>query len=75
MSGDELDTQAIEQIGCATLVIRGKRVLLDSDLAALYGVTTKALNQAPSRGTRNGSPRISCFDLQSRSYVATGHNL
>jgi phage regulator Rha-like protein len=28
---------------------RGQRVLLDSDLAALYGVTTKAFNQAVRR--------------------------
>jgi len=28
------------------LVIRGQRVLLDADLAVLYGVSTKALNQA-----------------------------
>lgn len=30
-------------------VIRGKRVMLDSDLARLYGVPTKALNQAVRR--------------------------
>jgi ORF6N domain len=29
--------------------LRGQRVLLDSDLAALYGVKTKALNQAVKR--------------------------
>jgi len=29
--------------------IRGERVMLDSDLAALYGVETKALNQAARR--------------------------
>jgi hypothetical protein len=27
-------------------LIRGQKVMLDSDLAALYGVTTSALNQA-----------------------------
>lgn len=31
------------------LVIRGQRVMLDSDLAKLYGVTTKQLNQAVNR--------------------------
>lgn len=31
------------------LTIRGHRVMLDSHLAELYGVTTKALNQAVSR--------------------------
>ncbi len=29
--------------------IRGRRVLLDADLAAIYGVTTAALNQAVKR--------------------------
>ena len=32
-------------------VIRGQRVMLDSDLAALYGVPTKALNQAVKRNS------------------------
>jgi hypothetical protein len=31
--------------------IRGQRVLLDSDLAAIYGVSTAALNQAVKRNT------------------------
>jgi len=31
------------------LTIRGQRVLLDSDLAELYGVTTKALKQSVER--------------------------
>jgi hypothetical protein len=38
-----------EQIEQAILVVRGQRVLLDSDLANLYGVLTKALNQAVRR--------------------------
>jgi len=35
-----------EQIELAVLVLRGEKVLLDADLAAMYSVTTKALNQA-----------------------------
>ncbi len=31
------------------LIVRGQRVLLDANLAELYGVTTKALNQAVRR--------------------------
>jgi hypothetical protein len=31
------------------LTIRGQRVMLDADLAELYGVTTKALNQQVRR--------------------------
>src|SRR5262249_38115353 len=32
------------------LLIRGQRVMLDADLAEVYGTTTKALNQAVGRG-------------------------
>ncbi len=38
-----------ERIERAILEIRGLRVMLDADLAALYGVSTKALNQAVKR--------------------------
>ena len=41
----------VDQIDGAILVLRGHRVLLDSDLAALYGVEARALNQAVSRNT------------------------
>jgi hypothetical protein len=33
------------------LVIRGQKVMIDTDLAELYGVPTKALNQAVKRNT------------------------
>ncbi len=39
----------VEQIERSIHVIRGQRVLLDSDLAKLYGVTTKQLNQQVAR--------------------------
>lgn len=39
----------IEQITQSIVIVRGQRVLLDSQIAALYGVTTKALNQATKR--------------------------
>jgi hypothetical protein len=38
-----------EQSKQATLLIRGQRVMLDRDLAALYGVETKNLNKAVRR--------------------------
>jgi len=31
------------------LELRGRRVIIDADLAVLYGVSTKALNQAVKR--------------------------
>ena len=33
-----------ENVAQLVLFIRGEKVLLDADLAMLYGVTTKALN-------------------------------
>jgi hypothetical protein len=38
-----------DQLGRLIYEIRGRRVLLDADLAAIYGVTTAALNQAVKR--------------------------
>src|SRR5690606_15804563 len=38
-----------KEIGQKIYLIRGHRVMLDSDLADLYGVETKALNQAVRR--------------------------
>lgn len=38
-----------ENLASPILVIRGQKVMLDSDLAALYGVETKVLNQAVRR--------------------------
>jgi hypothetical protein len=38
-----------EQIERAILIVRGHRVLLDVDLATLYGVETKTLNRAVKR--------------------------
>lgn len=38
-----------ERIDRAILLIRGQKVMLDQDLATLYGVTTKVLNQAVRR--------------------------
>jgi len=39
----------VEQLDRAILMLRGQRVMLDADLAALFGVSTRALNQAIKR--------------------------
>lgn len=39
----------LERVERAILSIRGEKVMLDNDLAELYGVETKALNQAVRR--------------------------
>jgi hypothetical protein len=41
-----------EQIEQVILLMRGQRVMLDRDLAALYGVETKNLNKAVLRSPR-----------------------
>ena len=39
----------IETVAYRILLIRGEKVMLDADLAELYGVPTKVLNQAVKR--------------------------
>jgi len=39
----------VERVQKAILLIRGDRVILDADLAALYGVSTKRLNEQVKR--------------------------
>jgi hypothetical protein len=45
-----------ELIEDTILLIRRKRVILDHDLARLYGVATKALNQAVKRNLDSSGP-------------------
>jgi hypothetical protein len=65
------------------LTIRGQRVILDSELAALYGVTTKRLNEQVKRNASR-FPEDFMFQLTSkewtllraapdRSQIATGY--
>ncbi len=53
---------AAETIEQAILMLRGQKVMLDTDLAALYGVSTGALNQAVRRN-RARFPRDFMFQL------------
>ena len=46
------------------LTVRGQKVLLDSDLAAIYGVPTKAFNQAVKRNAER-FPKDFLFQLSS----------
>ncbi len=46
---DNISLIPMERIERAILLIRGEKVMLDSDLAVIYGVSTKALNQAVKR--------------------------
>jgi hypothetical protein len=52
----------MDHIEQRVLYIRGQKVMLDSDLAALYGVQTKVLNQAVKRN-RDRFPEDFMFQL------------
>jgi len=53
---------ALEAIAAKIFVLRGHRVMLDRDLAALYGVETRVLNQAVKRN-RDRFPEDFMFEL------------
>ena len=54
--------ESIEAIAGRILTLRGLRVVLDADLATLYGVSTKRLNQQVRRN-RQRFPGDFCFQL------------
>ena len=70
------DLVSTEVIATKIFVIRGKRVMLDADLAVLYGVETKRLNEQVARN-RKRFPEDFMFQLTEeeanflRSHFAT----
>ena len=50
------------------LILRDKQVMLDRDLATLYGVETKVLNQAVKRNQER-FPERNCFQLDNEEYT------
>ena len=65
MEKDVMQIGPLEQIGERIYALRGKRVMLDSELADLYGVTTKRLNEQVA-GMRSVSRRILRSNLQNK---------
>src|SRR6185312_12356316 len=59
-----LTTMPIERVERASLLIRGEKVILDVDLAGLYGVPTKRLNEQVKRN-RGRFPTDFMFQLTS----------
>ena len=57
----------VERIEKAIYLIRGEKVMLDRDLAALYGVTTSALKQAVRRNSER-FPHDSMFVLNQSEF-------
>ena len=52
----DTDLMPMEVIERRILLIRGQKVMIDADLASLYGVSTKALNQAVKRNKERFPP-------------------
>ena len=53
---EEMELVVVPRIERSILWIRGQRVMLDTDLADLYGVPTKVLNQAVKRNKERFPP-------------------
>lgn len=71
-SNSELGTNQSNQIVCKNIehlikVIRGQQVILDRDLALLYGVETRILNQAVKRNM-NRFPADFMFQLSKEEF-------
>lgn len=60
--GDSKTLVPAERIENVILYMRGEKVIIDSDLAALYGVTTKRLNEQVKRN-RDRFPADFMFQL------------
>jgi hypothetical protein len=78
MSIETEGTNEIEKVIQSIVVVRSQRVLLDAELAALYGVPTKALNQAVKRNSARFPPdfllRLTPAEVtaMNRSQIVTG---
>lgn len=57
----------VEVIENKILLLRGEKVMLDADLADLYGVTTKRLNEQVKRNT-DRFPTDFAFQLTSEEW-------
>jgi hypothetical protein len=61
-------TRKIDNVESAIYLIRGQRVMLDSDLAAIYAVTTKRLNEQLKRN-RSRFPEDFAFQLTAEEFT------
>jgi len=71
-----IPTERIERF---IFLIRGQKILLDADLALIYGVPTKVLNQGVKRNMRRFPSdfvfRLTAEELEAiQSQIATGTN-
>ncbi|HKY29041.1 MAG TPA: ORF6N domain-containing protein [Pyrinomonadaceae bacterium] len=69
MSSQPHETLALQKIAPLIYEIRSERVILDSDLAAIYGVPVKALNQAVKRNS-DRFPKDFAFRLTRSEFIS-----
>lgn len=58
----------VEHIARSILILRGQRVLLDNDLAVLYGIVTRRLNEQVRRN-RDRFPADFIFELTAEEFT------
>jgi hypothetical protein len=61
------DLVPVERIASKIYLIRGQKVMLDRDLAELYGVATKVLKQAVRRNSKR-FPEDFMFELSGEEF-------
>ena len=69
MTRNAAEAQAIDGIGGRIFLVRGHKVLLDSDLAVIYGVTTKRFNEQVRRNAQR-FPADFAFKLSAAEWDA-----
>jgi hypothetical protein len=62
LEGTENALISLEEVAGSILIVRGRRVILDRELAAIYGVETRVLNQAVRRNLER-FPRDFMFQI------------
>ena len=65
---NDVQTGNIENIKNVIYEIRGQKVMLDRDLASIYGVETRALNQAVKRNAER-FPEDFMFKLSKEEWI------
>ena len=68
MASNETTYAPVHRIEDLIFLVRGQRVMLDSDLAKIYGVTTGQLNQAVKRNTGRFKDGFA-FQLERQEFI------
>jgi hypothetical protein len=66
---ERLTQKAVDEITRRIIIVRGERVILDEDLAVLYGITTGNLNKAVKRNMGRFPPDF-MFQLYNEEFEA-----